>query len=188
MDKFNEKNIEWYVLFAANGKIRKVKTYLDAYKVETFFPMYYAERKIPNQNRTKQILNPVITNLLFVRSSKKALDPLLKEIKIDLNHTSDFYYRDKGTKKIIIVPDEQMQNFIKVAGSTEEQIIYLSIEEANLKKGTKVRIIGGVFKGVEGTFMRVRGDKRVVVSIPNLFAVATAYLPSQLIEVVENQL
>lgn len=178
---YRGKDVFWYVLFAANGKATKIKPYLESINIEHFFPMCYKEKRDKDSERTKRILHPLLGNLLFVKSSKELLDSLLKDIKIQLGITSDLYYRDLGTKKLIIVPENQMMNFIAVAGSEKEQIIYLSNEELSLKKGTKVRIIGGVFEGVEGVFMRIRGDKRLVVSIPNLFSVATAFLPSRFI-------
>ena len=181
----NSNNILWYVLFAANGKAAKIKPYLEAVNLECFFPMYYKEKQIKDTERKKHVLHPILGNLLFVKSSKTSLDPYLKDVKLKLNITSDLYYRDLGSKKLIVVPEDQMMNFIAVAGTEKEQIIYLSNEEVCMKKGTKVRIIGGAFEGVEGTFMRIRGDKRLVVSIPNLFSVATAYLPSHLIHPLE---
>ena len=182
-----EKDTEilWYVLFAANGKIIKIKSYLEKEGIDFFFPMYYKERSIPGTNNTKPVLYPLLSNMIFVRSLKQELDPVLKNIKIQLNITSDLYYRDRSNKNIIVVPDHQMLNFIAVAGRYEEKIIFLPNEEVYLKKGTKVKIIEGTFKGVEGIFMKIRGDKRVVVSIPNLFSVATAFLPSRFIEIIE---
>jgi transcription antitermination factor NusG len=176
----------WYVLFAANGKVVKIKPYLEEASIEHFFPLYYAERKIRGTNRHKRVLLPVLGNLIFVKSSKDTLDPILKEARQKLSISSDLYYRDFGDKKIIIIPEYQMQNFIAVAGNEHEQVIYLSNEEVNLKKGTKVRITGGVFEGVEGIFMRVKGDKRLVVSIPNLFSVATAFIPSCHVQAMEQ--
>ena len=177
----NSKSVFWYVLFAANGKAIKIRPYLEADNIECFFPMYYKEKRIKDSERTKHVLHPLLGNLLFVRSSKDLLDPYIKDIKLRLGITSDLYYRDLGTKQLIIVPENQMLNFIAVAGTEKEQIIYLPNEEVSLKKGTKVRIIGGAFEGVEGIFMKIRGDKRVVVTIPNLFSVATAFLPSRFI-------
>jgi transcription antitermination factor NusG len=86
---------------------------------------------------------------------------------------------------VIVIPENQMNNFIAVAGNETEQVIYLSNDEVNLKKGVKVRITGGVFAGVEGVFMRIKGDKRLVVSIPNLFSVATAFIPSRYVQAME---
>jgi transcription antitermination factor NusG len=176
----------WYALFAANGKAVKIKPYLEEASIEHFFPLYYAERKIRGTNRHKRVLLPVLGNLIFVKSSRNILDPVLKEVRQKLSISSDLYYRNFGDKKIIVIPENQMRNFIAVAGNEQEQVIYLSNEEVNLKKGMKVRITGGVFEGIEGVFMRIKGDKRLVVSIPNLFSVATAFIPSCHVQVMEQ--
>lgn len=50
------------------------------------------------------------------------------------------------------------------------------------KKGERVRVTGGLFEGVEGEFVRVKGDRRVVVSIQGVMAIATAFIHPSLIE------
>jgi hypothetical protein len=84
-----DKNIKWYVLFAANGKVAKFGDYLKAADIEYFYPMFYHKRRIRNSERTKQILQPVFRNLLFVKSTKPKLDPILKEIRVcpKINYT-----------------------------------------------------------------------------------------------------
>jgi len=178
-----DENIKWYVLFAANGKVAKFCDYLKAADIEYFYPMFFHKRRIRNSERTKQFLQPVFRNLLFVKSTKSKLDPILKEIRLDFGITSDLYYRyrDEEERIIIVVPDAQMRNFMAVVGAVEEPVIYLSNEAIRLKAGTKVRIIGGAFEGVEGIFMRIQGHKRVVVSLPNLFSVATTFVPLEYI-------
>jgi transcription antitermination factor NusG len=176
----------WYVLFAANGKAVKIKPYLEKASIEYFFPVYYKERKIKgSEDRCEQVSFPLLNNLIFAKSSKNILDPVLKEVKLKLTISSDLYYRDFGNKKIIVIPENQMRNFIAVAGNKTEQVIYLSNEEISLKKGVKVKITGGPFAGIEGIFMRIKGDKRLVVSIPNLLSVATAYIPSCYVQEIE---
>jgi transcription antitermination factor NusG len=177
---YTNTDILWYVLFAANGKAVKIKPCLEAAAIEYFFPVYYKERKIRGSERCERISLPLLGNLIFAKASRNALDPILKEVKLRLSISSDLYYRDYSDKRIIIIPENQMRNFIAVAGNEKEkeQIIYISNDEVSLRKGVKVRITGGVFTGVEGIFMRIKGDKRLVVSIPNLFSVATAYIPS----------
>ncbi|MCQ4912826.1 transcriptional regulator, partial [Phocaeicola vulgatus] len=46
----------------------------------------------------------------------------------------------------IIVPDDLMRQFIAVAGTYDEHIIFFSPDEVYLRKGTKVRITGGDFE------------------------------------------
>jgi len=180
---YEDKNIKWFVLFAANGKAAKISDYLKSTDIEYFYPLFYQERRIRKSERTKRFLQPIFRNLLFVKSTKSKLDPILREIKLEFGITSDLYYRyrDGEERKIIVVPAAEMQNFIAVVGAIEEPIIYFSNEDVNLAKGTRVRINGGVFEGVEGIFMRVKGDRRVVVSLPNLFSVAIAFVPLEYI-------
>jgi transcription antitermination factor NusG len=180
---YDDKNIKWYVLFAANGKVAKFCDYFMVADIEYFYPMYYHKRRIRNSERTTQVLQPIFRNLMFVKSDKSKLDPILKEIKLDFGITSDLYYRyrEDDERKIAIVPAAQMRNFMTIVGAVEEPIIYLSYEEVRLKAGTKIRIIGGAFEGVEGVFMRIQGHKRVVVSLPNLFSVATAFIAPEFI-------
>ena len=170
---------KWFVLFAANSKAAKISDYLKSTDIEYFYPMSYQERRIRNSERTKRFLQPIFRNLLFVKSTKSKLDPILREIKLKFGITSDLYYRyrDGEESKIIVVPVAVMRNFISVVCAVEEPIIYFSNTDVDLAKGTRVRINGGVFVGVEGIFMRVKGDRRVVVSLPNLFSVATAFVP-----------
>jgi len=109
------------------------------------------------------------------------LSPHIEKIKQRFSIDSGLYYRDLGSKEIIVVPENQMLSFITIAGCQNENIVYLSNEDVYIRKGTRVRITGGVFEGVEGIFMRIQGHKRVVVSLPNLLSVATAYIPTQFI-------
>jgi transcription antitermination factor NusG len=179
----DDENIKWFVLFAANGKAAKISDYLKLIGIEYFYPMFYQERRIRNSERTKRFLQPVFKNLLFIKSTKLKLDPVLQEIKLKFGITSDLYYRyrDGEERKIIVIPAAAMRNFMAVVGAVEEPVIYFSNEDVNLAKGTGVRITGGVFEGIEGIFMRVKGDRRIVVSLPNLFSVATAFVPLEYI-------
>jgi transcription antitermination factor NusG len=180
--KYDNENIFWFVLFTAYGKVSKISPYLKNAGIEYFYPLHYQEkRKRGCEQLTQRLLQPVLNNFLFVKSSKKHLDPLLNAIKLKLEISSDLYYRDSHSKEIIVVPDKDMQNFISVASVTEERVIYMSSKEVDLKQGTRVRIIGGLFEGVEGIFMRIKGDRRVVVSIPNFLSVATTFVPLQYI-------
>jgi len=177
----DSKSVFWYVLFAANGKAAKIGEYLKSVNIECFFPVCYKDKRINNSQLTTCTLQPLIGNLVFVKSSKESLMPHFRAIKLRFNITDDLYYRDLGSKEIIVVPETQMQNFIAVTNRNQGRTIYLSNEEVNLEKGTKIRIIGGALEGVEGIFMKINGSSRVVVSLPNLFSVATAFIPTRFI-------
>jgi transcription antitermination factor NusG len=177
------ENIFWYVLFAVNGKAAKINDYLTKSNIECFFPLGYKEHRIRNSERTKRILQPLIGNLVFVKSSKDCLTPLLREIKERFNITDDLYYRYREGKEriIIVVPEKPMQDFISIAGCRQERVIYFSNDDVNFEAGTKIRIIGGTFEGLEGIFLKIKGRNRVIVSLPHLLSVATAFIPTRFI-------
>ena len=176
------KEICWYVLFAAKGRAATMKQYLEKANIECFYPLCSNEKRIRNSERTIQTLQPLFRNLLFVKSSQECLAPHLRELSQWFSTTDDLYfkYRDGEERKIIIVPETQMQSFIAVT-CNQKRIIYLSNEAVNFEKGTKVRVVGGVFAGVEGVFMKIKGSSRVVVSLPNLLSVATAFIPTRFV-------
>lgn len=65
-----------------------------------------------------------------------------------------------------------------VSANYDESLLYFEPSELNIRKGTRVRITGGLFEGVEGEFVRVRNDRRVVVTIEGVMAVAHYLCPS----------
>ena len=97
------------------------------------------------------------------------------------------YITDTRSGQKIIIPDHDMQRFIAVAGTYNDHLLYFQPEELNLSKGTKVRITGGDFEGQEGVFLKVKGarDRRVVIAIQGIIAVAMATIHPDLIEVIK---
>ena len=48
-----------------------------------------------------------------------------------------------------------------------------------------VKVIGGEFEGVIGKIARIAGQQRIVVEIFGLCLVATAYIPTDFIEILK---
>ena len=57
----------------------------------------------------------------------------------------------------------------------------------DLKRGDQVRIIKGVFAGVEGELVRIKGHKRVVVHLEGVCSLATTYIPTEYLELIEKK-
>lgn len=89
--------------------------------------------------------------------------------------------------KYIVVPDKQMESFIKIASQYEENTIYYKPEEIDIRKGTHICIYGGKFNGVKGVFMRVKGKRRrrVVVMLEGIMGISVEVHPD-LIEVIND--
>lgn len=174
----NDEKKHWYAMRVTYSREVKMKENLEQRGIECFIPMRYHTRVI--RGRKVKILKPVIHNLLFAHASKTEI----QEAKKYYEYLQ--YMIDREHQKII-VPDAQMETFIAVAGTYDDQLIWLNPEDLNLKKGARVRITGGDFAGQEGTFVKVKGarDKRVVIAVQGVIAVAMATLHPSLIEVIE---
>lgn len=101
-----------------------------------------------------------------------------------LPHLRYIMHNVNGERRIMTVPEHEMQNFIAVAGNAEEHIRFLPPDEARLSEGDRVRILGGPFEGVEGNLIKTSKGKRtaVVIRIEGIAAVVTTSLPMRLIE------
>ena len=177
MEKNEPEAIHWFAIRVTYSREMVLKAYLDECGIESFIPMAYKE--VMKGERKVQKLLPVIHNLVFVRSTRKKLDEMKQEVSLKIPMR---YIMNREKREPLIVPDRQMCSFIAVAGAYDEQIVYLDSNVVSLRPGDRVRITGGIFAGVEGNFIRVKGDRRVVVSIEGVMAVATAFVHPSLIE------
>lgn len=165
----------WFAIRVTYNRELKVKEDLDARGITNFVPMQY-RREERNGVMVKRLV-PSVHNLIFIYITPSDM----KEYKM----TTDLpirYIMDRETRKPIIVPTSQMENFIKVAGTYDEKLIYLNPNPGDFAKGERVRIIGGAFAGAEGVFVRVKGDRRVLINVEGLVAVATTFVHPSMIE------
>ena len=176
----SSEQMQWFAMRATYRRGMQIKELLDKQGISNFIPMRYEMQE--KNGRKRRMLVPVISDLIFVR----AVQSELQWVK-DRNPYLQYMIDARNGQKII-VPDEQMRQFIAVAGTYDEHLIFFSTDEVNLRKGTKVRIIGGDFKGYEGIFIKVKGarDRRVVISLQGIIAMAMATLSPDLVEVIKE--
>lgn len=141
-------------------------------------------KEVLKRGEKKRLLVPVVHNLIFIHSSRKSIDALKKQFE---SAAPMRYMIDRATNSPIVVPDRQMQDFIAVAGTMNEQLVYLKDVNAAVCKGDRVRVLEGVFAGVEGEVLRIKRDRRVVVTIKGVLAVAMAHIDSSFLQKIENK-
>ncbi len=148
--------------------------------MEFFIAKHYIVKVFHGVKR--KMLVPYIPSIVFVHASQSEL----VEFKKNYNFLRFTLWHSRSATEYLIVPDGQMADFIRIASSDCDSVRYFSPKELNIEKGTKVRVIGGRFDGVEGVFVRVKGKRgrQVVVIIPDIMAVSVEVSPD-LIEVLE---
>ena len=148
--------------------------------LEFYIPKTYAVR-VYHGVSTKKLV-PAIPDMVFVHASHRQIVDFKQK-----NNFLQFVTRKKGGEaECLVVPDGQMDDFIRVTANPDLDTVYFRPEELNLEHGTRVRILGGGLSGVTGVFMRVAGkrNRRVVVSLDGIICAVTQVCPD-LIEVME---
>lgn len=177
-----DSQIVWFAMSAPYRRELKAKEYLQAKGIECFVPMVNAlVEKRSGAKIRKQV--PAIHNLIFVHTSKN----VIQEIKRGVDYLQYRTMPREGKNIPIIIPDRQMQQFIAVTQTTNEELIYMRPEEVNIAKGTRVRVHGGAFDGTEGVFVKIQGKRkpRVVLLIQGVAAVALAEISTEFIEIIK---
>lgn len=144
----------WYVARTRHGAEIGVRNRLSALGVEHFVP---TRKRKASRGRTAE--EPLLTCLVFLKATRsQALDLIhFQGVKAD-------YMFDCATHQMMVVPEKQMEDFIRV--------FQVSLEEGGLldkplSVGEKVRVTQGVLKGVEGYVLELQGKIYVVVSLLN---------------------
>lgn len=176
-----EEKPAWYAMSAPYSRELKAKAALDELHIECYVPMRY--ELVQKGRLKKRMLVPAIHNLIFVH----ALRSRINEVKRKIDYLQYRTTVKEGRNVPIEVPLKQMEDFRKVCESHNEKVKVLLPGSVSLAKGTRVRVTGEEFEGVEGVFVKVAGNRgrSVVVEIPGVATVISATLSPDLIEVIE---
>lgn len=96
-----------------------------------------------------------------------------------------YIYQNVAKTKLYAIPEAEMASFILVTSTDYSDLTFLGEDKAEYHQGDRVRVKEGPFKGAEGHIKRIKRDRKLIVSINGVAAVAIAYIPPQLLEKVE---
>ena len=178
-------NRQWFVLRVSYGRIVKAKAFVEAKGLECHVPMRYKE--IKKQGKKRIITEPLLPSFLFVHATAEQVKTLLNEINISFDESRNLlsYYFDHTVhlqenperNPPLIIPDEAMDNFIRLTSIKNPHIIPVTTEIIQYKLGDLVIVTEGEFKDIHGRVARIAGQQRVVVELFEECFVATAYIP-----------
>lgn len=183
---------EWFVLSTyAGNELAKKRQLEEKGGLECFVPRLRVRRR-DSSGRFRYQLKVALSNYVFVQATRQGLDRLRAAhpwVFEDL-HVVRREKSSEGCTRLVplVVPREQMESFIAVAGNEEEHVRFLDPREVDLRAGERVRVLGGPFAGVVGTYLRLgrRHARQVVVRIEGISAVATTALPAVLVERIDD--
>lgn len=124
----------------------------------------------------------VIASLLFVRATEEWVQRFAAERWQQL-----WLYRRLDSRRPSPIADREMEVFRFVVTAGREGLELLGDDRPEYHAGDRVVVTGGPFKGAEGHIKRIKRDRRLVVSISGVVAVATTYIHPSLLRRVEQQ-
>lgn len=169
------KRICWFVLRDLKRPNAKLPAYrqLSESHFDVFTPM--REQIRVRGGRRERRMAPYIPSLLFVRSSRELLDPVIETVP-----TIQYRFpKGGGYMQPMTVPDDDMERFIRVVKASENPRYYLPEELPKSFCGREIRIVGGPLDGCEGRLLTIRGSKkrRLLVELPDFFYVGVEVSP-----------
>ena len=140
----------WFAL-KVSKKESQALAILEKAGMRTFCP--FINTDITIRGNKMIVKRPLIPNTLF------AFAPfhLLNDIKNMHPFITYCYKKVDGKYKILQVPTREMELFIDTSTKIQNDITYFRPEEVELKKGDRVRIVGGILDGYEGTLLKAKG-------------------------------
>jgi transcription antitermination factor NusG len=169
-------NICWYAAKVKFQTEKKIHNYLQDNGIEHYIPFH--KTLVVRAGRKRKVERPVINCFAFVRTDRATALALPGDMNLTMN-----YIHNMDTGQLLVVPDKQMEDFMFVLDFSEDAI---RLENKDLRRGDKVRVIKGPFAGIEGELVRVKGHKRVVVRLEGIFSLATTYIPPSFLEKIEE--
>lgn len=154
----------------------KAQKFLQEAGVECYVPMRW------ERNDEGKHLVPVVHNLIFVHSSREFMDAYKRKVEIECLLR---YMMDKSTGLPMVVRDKEMEDFMRITAERDEGVLYLDNPSVVAKKGIPVEIVSGSFRGVQGKLLRIRRDRKVVLQLAGVVAVAVDGIPMECCRVLE---
>ena len=174
--------MHWYAFKVFCRKVCELRAGLASAGLETYYPVQSDGR-------------PYVHSLLFVRCCEHQLLELRRDASIGncfsiYTHTRKRKRLDSDQMYECQVPapidDNEMAVFILVTSASPDTYTILGPDDPKYHTGQQVRVVAGPFEGLVGRVRRIKKDRRLVITITGVVAVATVHIDPRLLEPVEE--
>ena len=207
------KERNWYALKVFYNKVFEMEDLLETHGIECYLAVekvllkgedhMAAVRKLaltPEEGRPDSHFlregaliyrrKPLVNSLLFARADHQEIqwvNKLLQE-PAERGTSRGFIYKTTDRKALAVIPKRQMEIFRLVTHAGSGGLTFFADDDiTRYKEGGRVRVTEGPLKGAEGYIKRIRKDRRLLVAIEGVIAVATSYIPPQFLEPVPEE-
>lgn len=171
--------LQWFAMKVFWNKVFEVAEFLKSKEKELYFPKERTFKMVAG--KPTEVVKPAISSLIFFKDMPNNALKMERE----LQNKVMLYTHHNGTVRVpSAIPEKEMTIFMLVTSKGENGLDYLE-DNAKYRKGDRVLVTDGPFKDAEGYICRIKHDRRLVVSIQGICAVATSYIPSCFLKKIE---
>lgn len=152
----------WYVVYRCKPLSGTVEDNLSSAGVEYFIPTIVTRQLNKDKDALVEKEVQPIKNLIFVRS-----DGDIREI-VNAIDGLRCPMIDHATGRPAVIADTEMQNFMRFVSFKALEARILPDPFQRFKVCQKVRVSAGDFEGVTGYVFRIRGDRKLVISLGDM--------------------
>ncbi len=165
----------WFASKMFRYDMKKISQTVEQYSDDVYMPLIHDAKKVDNKIVERE---RSLCQLIFFKCNLHKA----KEISAALRGQIMIYTTVTATgRQPSVIPDKEMQMFRLITSSGNENLQYFTDNLQKFKTGQRVRVIAGEFEGAEGTIVRIKKDRRLVVTITGICAVATPHLSPALL-------
>lgn len=167
--------MHYYALKVFLNKVFELESFLNERMMLTYIPT--TTETIIKAGKKVQVRKPKVSSLLFLQCEEETAKNLQKEL-----YGRAMFYTHVNSYQPYAIPDAEMEMFIKISSMDDQQMEFMDANTVKYKTGQRVRVIDGPFKGAEGYIKRIKGNRRLIIAIEGVVAVATSYIPQAFLE------
>lgn len=144
----------WYACYTSSRQEKKVDELLRRRGFESFLPLIPRQRQWSDRKQT--VLWPMFPSYVFARFALRDYHAILTTPGVATVVRSNGYP--------VAVSEAELDNVRALAQVLAETGIE-AILRPMIRKGQRIRVIDGPFRGIEGIVVQIRGKKRVLVGV-----------------------
>lgn len=170
----------WFAMKVFYNKVFQIEEYFQSEGMECYIPVQWEEKVVAGEHR--KIRKPIVSSLLFFRTTKQNVLVVEKDL-----YQRVMVYKNKHLGQPAVIPDQEMKIF-KMVTSVTGSWDFVDVDLHKFSLNDRVKVTGGEFEGAEGYIKRIKGNRRLVVAIEGIVAIATTYIPSCYLQKVNDEI
>jgi len=152
--------MDWYVVYKGRSINSSLYDNLEKAGIPYFIAKQTTEKYVEGKMVQKEEV--LLKNLIFIQT-----DQNIYEITNSIDGLKAPYY-NRATHTPAVIKEAEMKAFMDVLAAKSYKVQLLQDSYSKFTTGTRVRVKAGMFEGLEGHVLRMKGDRKLVIGLDDI--------------------